>query len=84
MVADAVLDCSRRGDIILDSYAGSGTTLIAAEQTGRRGYGIELDPYYVDTILLRFDDVYGLKATHVGTELDFAGVKAARQKDPAK
>jgi len=43
MVADAILDCSKRGSIVLDAFAGSGTTLIAAEKTGRRGYGIELD-----------------------------------------
>jgi DNA modification methylase len=46
LVADAILDCSKRGGIVLDAFAGSGTTLIAAEKTGRRGYGIELDPHY--------------------------------------
>src|SRR5882757_10744861 len=46
LVADAILDCSKRGGIVLDAFAGSGTTLIAAEKTGRRGYGIEIDPYY--------------------------------------
>ena len=44
MVADAILDCSARGDIVLDAFLGSGTTLIAAERTGRRCYGLELDP----------------------------------------
>ena len=48
MVADAILDCSVRGDIVLDAFPGSGTTLIAAERTGRRCYGLELDPAYVD------------------------------------
>jgi DNA modification methylase len=65
LVADAILDCSNRGGIVLDAFAGSGTTLIAAEKTGRKGYGIEIDPYYVDTILKRFKDVYGLEATLV-------------------
>jgi DNA modification methylase len=46
MVADAILDCSKRGAIVLDAFAGSGSTLIAAEKTGRKGHGIELDPYY--------------------------------------
>src|SRR5246127_4884217 len=46
MVADAILDCSARGDIVLDAFLGSGTTLIAAERTGRRGYGLGLDPLY--------------------------------------
>ena len=49
MVTDAILDCSARGDIVLDAFLGSGTTLIAAERTGRRCYGLELDPAYVDT-----------------------------------
>jgi DNA modification methylase len=71
LVADAILDCSKRGGIVLDAFAGSGTTLIAAEKTGRRGYGIELDPYYSDTIVRRFEDVYGLKAVHVETGLEF-------------
>ena len=49
MVEGAVLDCSRRDGIVLDPFAGSGTTIIAAERTGRRGYGIEIDPGYIDT-----------------------------------
>lgn len=53
MVADAILDCSRRGGVVLDPFAGSGTTLIAAQMTGRRGYGIELDPKFCDVILRR-------------------------------
>ena len=63
MVADAILDCSKRGGIVLDAFAGSGTTLIAAERTGRRGYGVELDPYYCDTIVRRFVDAHDLKAS---------------------
>ena len=46
MVADAILDCTARGDIVLDGFLGSGTTLIAAERTGRRCYGLELDPLH--------------------------------------
>jgi DNA modification methylase len=45
LVADAILDCSKRGGVVLDAFAGSGTTLIAAEKTGRRGFGIEIDPH---------------------------------------
>lgn len=62
LVRDAILDCSRRRGIVLDAFAGSGTTLIAAEQTGRRGYGIELDPIYCDVILRRMEQVCGLEA----------------------
>ena len=72
LVGDAILDCSKRGGIVLDVFAGSGTTLIAAEKTGRRGFGIEIDPYYVDTIIRRFDETYGLKAIHEESKLDFA------------
>ena len=54
MVEDAILDCSRRGGIVLDPFAGSGTTIIAAERAGRRGYGIEIDPGYIDTALRRY------------------------------
>jgi DNA modification methylase len=72
LVADAILDCSKRGGIVLDVFAGSGTTLIAAERTGRRGFGIEIDPYYSDTIIRRFDEMCGLKAIHEESKLDFA------------
>jgi DNA modification methylase len=81
LVADAILDCSKRGGIILDAFAGSGTTLIAAERTGRRGYGIEIDPHYVDTIIRRFDEVYGLKAMHAESKLDFDGLRKERSKE---
>jgi DNA modification methylase len=48
LVAEAIKDCSRRGEIVLDPFAGSGTTLIAAEKTGRRARVIEFDPTYCD------------------------------------
>ena len=64
MVADAILDCSARGDIVLDAFLGSGTTVIAAERTGRRCYGLELDPAYVDTIIRRWQALTGGSARH--------------------
>jgi DNA modification methylase len=54
LVADAMRDCSRRGDIVLDAFMGSGTTILAAERVGRRAYGIEIDPLYVDVALRRW------------------------------
>jgi DNA modification methylase len=54
LVADAILDCSARGDIVLDSFLGSGTTLIAAERVGRICHGMELDPRYVDVAIRRW------------------------------
>lgn len=78
LVSDAILDCSKRSGLILDPFAGSGTTLLAAEKTGRRGYGIELDTHYADLIIKRFEDVYGLGAVHVDSKLSFDRLKAER------
>lgn len=64
MVADAILDVSARGDIVLDPFMGSGTTLMAAERVGRICYGIELDPLYVDTIIRRWQKYSGGEAVH--------------------
>lgn len=64
LVVDAILDCSSRGDLILDPFSGSGTTLIAAHKTGRIGAAIELDPVFVDTSLRRLTAASGLVAIH--------------------
>jgi DNA modification methylase len=71
MIADAILDCSRRGGSVLDCFGGSGTTLIAAEKTGRRGLLMELDPKYVDLTVERFQKMTGDKAVHAVTGLTF-------------
>jgi DNA modification methylase len=71
MVADAILDCSARGDIVLDAFLGSATTLIAAERTGRRCRALELDPGYVDTAIRRWQAFTGDKAQHIATGRDF-------------
>ena len=65
LVADALLDCSARGDIVLDGFLGSGSTLIAAERTGRRCYGIEIDPVYIDTTIRRWQRHTGDHAIHI-------------------
>lgn len=78
LVADAIKDCSRRGDIVLDCFAGSGTTIVAAQKTGRRGYAMELDPRYVDTAVRRWQDYSGEAAIHAETGRTFAEVAAAR------
>jgi DNA modification methylase len=72
MVADAILDCTARGDVVLDPFLGSGTTVIAAERTGRVCFGIELEPRYVDTIVRRWQKFTGLEAVHHGTGETFA------------
>ena len=61
MIADAIRDCSKRGGIVLDAFSGSGTTIMAAERTGRRGYAIELDPRYVDVAVRRWQEATGKK-----------------------
>jgi len=71
MVADAIRDCSKRKGIILDAFCGSGTTIIAAEQTGRIGCGIELDPRYVDVAIRRWQKLTGGQALLVGSDLKF-------------
>lgn len=67
LVADALLDCSARGDIVLDPFLGSGSTLIAAEKVGRICYGMDLDPGYVDTAIRRWQAWTGEKAVHEAT-----------------
>jgi DNA modification methylase len=62
LIADAMRDCSRRGDIVLDPFMGSGTTVMAAERVGRRAYGLELDPLYVDTAVRRWQAYTGKDA----------------------
>jgi DNA modification methylase len=78
MVADAIKDCSRRKGIILDPFMGSGTTLIAAERTGRRGRGIELDPAYVEVAVRRWQSYTGKAATLVATGQSFEDVAEQR------
>jgi DNA modification methylase len=78
MVADAILDSSRDGDIILDPFLGSGTTLMAAERTRRRSYGIELDPLYVDVIVRRWQAYTGASARHALTGTTFDEIPASR------
>lgn len=67
LVADALLDCSGRGSIVLDPFLGSGSTLIAAEKVGRICYGMDLDPGYVDTTVRRWQAWTGEKAVHAAT-----------------
>jgi DNA modification methylase len=77
LVADAILDCTRRNDIILDSFIGSGTTILAAQRTGRRCFGIEIDPIYVDTAFGRWERLTGQKAQN-SQGLTFEQVKIER------
>jgi len=78
MVVDAIKDCSHHKGIVLDPFAGSGTTLIAAERTGRRARGIELDPVYVDVAVRRWQEFTGKRATLVGTAQTFEEIEERR------
>lgn len=78
MVRDAILDCSDRGDLVLDLFSGSGTTLIAAEQSRRRGRATELNPRYVDVGVLRWQDYTGQEARLASTGQSFREVREAR------
>jgi DNA modification methylase len=77
LVADAIKDCSLRGAAVLDPFVGSGTTLIAAEKTGRKAYGIEIDPHYVDVAVRRWQAYTGRPAIQTDTGLTFEQVEEA-------
>ena len=79
LVKDAIKDCSKPGGIILDAFGGSGTTLIAAAQTKRRGFLIELEPKYVDVAVRRWEVLFGAEARHAENGMTFAEVKRQRQ-----
>jgi DNA modification methylase len=78
LVADAILDCSKRNGIVLDAFAGSGTTLLAAHRTGRRGYGIELNAHYADVIVKRVSKAIDAEAVHDETGETFDQVARRR------
>ena len=67
LIADAIRDCSRRGDVVADMFAGSGSTLIAAQKCGRSARLCEIDPHYCDVILRRFCDATGIEPFNTWT-----------------
>lgn len=78
LVADALRDVSDRGQLVLDTFGGSGTTLVAAEKTGRKARLIEIDPAYCDVIIRRWQRLTGRQAVHVENGKDFETVEAER------
>ena len=78
LVADALLDASHRGDLILDAFGGSGTTILAAEQTGRCARVIELEPRYVDVAIHRWQQATGGSAVHAESGLSFYEIAKLR------
>jgi DNA modification methylase len=78
LVADAIKDVSKRKGLVLDPFGGSGTTIIAAEKTGRRARAIELDSKYVDVAVRRWERYTGRSAVLDGTGQTLEDVEAAR------
>jgi DNA modification methylase len=78
LLAEAMKDSTAQGEIVLDPFLGSGSTLIAAEKCKRICRGIELDPLYCDTIIARFEKLTGVPAVHVETGLTYAELAAVR------
>jgi DNA modification methylase len=76
LIADALRDCSRRGETVLDPFAGSGSTLIAAESCGRRARLVEYDPLYCDVILRRWQDWSGRPALRMADGARFDVIAA--------
>lgn len=81
MIADALLDCTARGEIVLDAFLGSGTTLMAAERTGRACRGIELDPLYVDVAIRRWQRQTGEAAVHADSDRTFDEIAQDKEAD---
>jgi DNA modification methylase len=78
---DAIKDCSKQGDIVLDPFCGSGTILVAAERTGRKARALEIDPTYVDVAIRRWEQLTGKSAT-LSTGETFEEVTEQRTVEP--
>ena len=78
LVADALKDCSRPREIVLDPFCGSGTTIIAAEKTGRRGRALEIAPAYCDVTIRRWQAYTGKRATLAATGQAFEDIEDER------
>lgn len=82
MLVEAIKDCTRLKQIVLDPFAGSGSTLIACEDSGRVARCIELDPLYCDVIIRRWQQHTGGEAVHVASKMTFAQIEALRAIQP--
>lgn len=78
LVEDAIKDATKRNGLVLDAFGGSGTTLVAAQRAGRRGYALEISPHYVDTIVRRLSEATGKEATRGNTNETFDFTRAWR------
>ena len=78
LVADAIRDCTRRGDVVLDIFGGSGTTILAAERVGRRAYTLEIEPGFADVAIKRWQAFSGKDAICADTGLSFDDIASTR------
>jgi DNA modification methylase len=81
MLQDALIDLTNRGEIVLDPFLGSGSTLLAAENTGRVCRGVELDPLFVDVIIRRYETATCNSVTLADTDEPFEEVASRRRND---
>jgi DNA modification methylase len=77
LVADAIKDCTRRGDVVLDTFSGSGPTIMAAERVGRHARALEIAPRFVDVAVRRWQAFTRRDARHAGSGLSFDEIAAA-------
>lgn len=85
MIKDAILDASNRGGVVLDTFLGSGSTLIAAEKAGRICYGVELEPKYVNTAIRRYESLGEKRsAVHMGSGKTYQELLAAKRAEGGK
>ena len=83
LVADAIKDCTARGDIVLDTFGGSGSTILAAERVGRRAYTLEIEPRFVDVAIRRWQAFSRRDAIHADSGLTFDELASKRFAAPA-
>jgi DNA modification methylase len=83
MLEDALLDLSNRGEIVIDPFLGSGSTLIAANNTGRVCRGVELDPLYIDVVVRRYEAATGNHAVLIESGESFEALAARREMEQA-
>jgi DNA modification methylase len=77
LIADAIKDCTRRGDVVLDTFSGSGSTIMAAERVGRHARALEIEPRFVDVAIRRWQAFTGRDAFHAESGLSFDEIEAA-------
>jgi DNA modification methylase len=82
LVADAIKDCTRRGDTVLDTFCGSGTTILAAERVGRHARGLEIEPRFVDVAIRRWQAFTRRDARHAESGMSFDEIASEGSRAP--